>query len=59
MIKLKKWEHASNEEFAKWFEVKPEELTEKPKTRVMFDLEDHKQEKRKMYSSSILEHKNC
>ena len=34
--------YPTNEEFAKWFEVNPEELNEKPKTRVTFDLEDLK-----------------
>ncbi|MEG9298056.1 arsenite efflux transporter metallochaperone ArsD [Mangrovibacillus sp. Mu-81] len=30
--------YPSNEEFAEWFEVKPEELNEKPKTRLSIDL---------------------
>jgi hypothetical protein len=34
--------YPTNEEFAKWFEVKPEELHEKPKARVTFDLADFK-----------------
>lgn len=34
--------YPTNEEFAQWFEVKPEELNEKSKARVTFDLEDLK-----------------
>ena len=30
--------YPSNEEFAAWFEVKPEELTEKPVSRLTIDL---------------------
>jgi Arsenical resistance operon protein ArsD len=30
--------YPTNEEFAQWFEVQPEELTEKPKSRITFDL---------------------
>lgn len=30
--------YPTNEEFAEWFEVKPEELNEKPKSRVSIDL---------------------
>jgi hypothetical protein len=34
--------YPTNQEFAQWFEVKLEELNEKPKARVTFDLEDLK-----------------
>jgi Arsenical resistance operon protein ArsD len=30
--------YPTNEEFAQWFEVQPEEFTEKPKSRITFDL---------------------
>ena len=34
--------YPTNEEFAEWFEVKLEELNEKPKARVSFDLNELK-----------------
>ena len=34
--------YPTNEEFAEWFEVKPEELNEKPKARVSIDLNELK-----------------
>ena len=34
--------YPTNGEFAKWFEVKPEALNEKPKARVSFGLEELK-----------------
>ena len=32
--------YPTNEEFAQWFEVQPEELTEKPKSRITFNLNE-------------------
>jgi hypothetical protein len=35
---VKEGSYPSNEEFAAWFEVKPDELTEKPVSRLTIDL---------------------
>ncbi|MFV8828227.1 arsenite efflux transporter metallochaperone ArsD [Alkalihalobacterium sp. APHAB7] len=34
--------YPTNDEFAKWFEVKPEELTKKPKVHLSIDLKSSK-----------------
>ena len=34
--------YPTNEEFAEWFGVNPEELTEKPKVRITFNLNELK-----------------
>jgi hypothetical protein len=34
--------YPANEELSKWFNVNPEELTEKPKVRLSFDLKSRK-----------------
>jgi len=37
---VKVGDYPTNEEFAQWFDVKPEELNEKPKAKVSFNLND-------------------